>query len=277
MPTADPTTPAQPSADPKRPAMSAFLNETVLEVRHWTDRLFSFRCTRDPGFRFQAGQFAMIGLMVDGKPLMRAYSVASPPWEETLEFLSIKVQDGPLTSRLQNIQPGDTVLINRKPVGTLLLDNLLAGKRLWFLSTGTGLAPFMSLIREPEAYDRFEKVIVTHTVREVEELAYREYITKELPQNEFLGEMVREKLVYYPSVTREEFPNRGRITELMDSGRIYADLNFPPLSPEHDRVMLCGSPEMLADTRARLEALGMKEGSAHEPGHFVVEKAFVEK
>ncbi|MCR0983556.1 ferredoxin--NADP reductase [Roseomonas populi] len=257
--------------------MSAFHEAEVLEVRHWTDRLFSFRCTREPGFRFLAGQFAMIGLIVDGKPLMRAYSVASPPWEETLEFLSIKVQDGPLTSRLQNIKPGDTVLINRKPVGTLLLDNLLPGKNLWFLSTGTGLAPFMSLIREPEAYDRFEKVIVTHTVRDVEELAYREYITQDLMQHEFLGEMVREKLVYYPSVTRQDFPTRGRITELMDSGRIYADLGLPPLSPENDRVMLCGSPEMLADTKARLEALGMKEGSAHEPAHFVVERAFVDK
>jgi ferredoxin--NADP+ reductase len=269
--------PSKTGPDPKRPAMSAFLNETVLEVRHWTDRLFSFRCTRDPGFRFAAGQFAMIGLVVEGKPLMRAYSVASPPWEETLEFLSIKVQDGPLTSRLQSIQPGDTVLIGRKPVGTLLLDNLLAGKNLWFLSTGTGLAPFLSLIREPEAYDRFEKVIVTHTVREVEELAYRDYISQELAQHEFLGEMVRDKLLYYPTVTREEFVNRGRITEVIDSGRIFADLGLPPLSLENDRVMLCGSPEMLVDTRARLEALGMKEGSAHEPGHFVVERAFVDK
>lgn len=267
----------QTAADPKRPAMAAFHHAQVLEVRHWTDRLFSFRCTREPGFRFQAGQFAMIGLEVAGKPLLRAYSIASPPWDETLEFLSIKVQDGPLTSRLQTIQPGDTVLVNRKPVGTLLLDNLLPGERLWFLSTGTGLAPFMSLIREPEAYDRFGKVIVTHTVREVEELAYREYITKELMEHEFLGEMVRDGLLYYPSVTREDFVNRGRITELMESGRIFADLGLPPMSPESDRVMLCGSPEMLADTRARLEAMGMREGSAHEPGHFVVEKAFVDK
>ncbi|MFC0389737.1 ferredoxin--NADP reductase, partial [Muricoccus vinaceus] len=175
--------------------------------------LFSFRCTRDPGFRFEAGQFAMIGLMVNGKPLVRAYSMASPPWDETLEFLSIKVPDGPLTSRLQNIVVGDEVLIGRKPVGTLLLDNLLPGRNLWFLSTGTGLAPFMALIREPAAYDRFEKVIVTHTVREVKELAYRDYITQDLPQHELLGEMVRDKLVYYPSVTREEFPTRGRITE----------------------------------------------------------------
>jgi ferredoxin--NADP+ reductase len=266
-----------PTADPTRPAMTAFLTETVLEVRHWTDRLFSFRCTRDPGFRFAAGQFAMIGLMVNGKPLVRAYSMASPPWDETLEFLSIKVPDGPLTSRLQNIVVGDEVLIGRKPVGTLLLDNLLPGKNLWFLSTGTGLAPFMALIREPEAYDRFEKVIVTHTVREVKELAYRDYITKDLPRHEFLGEMIDGKLAYYPSVTREDFPTRGRITELMDSGRLYADLGLPPMSPEHDRVMLCGSPEMLADARIRLEAMGMREGSQHEPGHFVIEKAFVEK
>jgi ferredoxin--NADP+ reductase len=269
--------PSKTGPDPKRPAMSAFHEAEVLSVRHWTDRLFSFTCTREPGFRFAAGQFAMIGLVVEGKPLMRAYSVASPPWEETLEFLSIKVQDGPLTSRLQMIRPGDSVLINRKPVGTLLLDNLIPGRNLWFLSTGTGLAPFMSLIREPECYDRFEKVVVTHTVREVEELAYRDYITQELMQHEFLGEMVRDKLLYYPSVTREEFVNRGRITELLDSGKIFADLGLPPLSPENDRVMLCGSPEMLVDTKARLEALGMREGSAHEPGHFVVERAFVDK
>jgi len=271
MPTAD-----APAAH-GRPALTAFLSERVLDVRHWTDRLFSFRCTRDPGFRFEAGQFAMIGLMVNGKPLVRAYSMASPPWDETLEFLSIKVPDGPLTSRLQNIVVGDEVLIGRKPVGTLLLDNLLPGRNLWFLSTGTGLAPFMALIREPAAYDRFEKVIVTHTVREVKELAYRDYITQDLPQHELLGEMVRDKLVYYPSVTREEFPTRGRITELMDNGRLYSDLGLPPMSPEHDRVMLCGSPEMLVDARVRLEAMGMKEGSQHEPGHFVIEKAFVEK
>jgi ferredoxin--NADP+ reductase len=262
---------------PARPANAAFLTETVLEVRHWTDRLFSFRCTRDPGFRFAAGQFAMIGLMVNGKPLLRAYSVASPPWEETLEFLSIKVPDGPLTSRLQNIRPGDEVLIGRKPVGTLLLDNLLPGKTLWLLSTGTGLAPFMSLIREPEAYDRFERVVVTHTVRQVAELAYRDLITKELPAHEFLGEMIEGSLLYYPSVTREPFPVQGRITDLIRNGRIFADLGLPPLSPENDRVMLCGSPEMLADTRALLEGLGMKEGSQHEPGHYVIEKAFVEK
>ena len=261
---------------PARPN-AAFLEETVLSVHHWTDRLFSFRTTRDPGFRFQAGQFAMIGLAVEGRPLLRAYSMASAPWQEELEFLSIKVQDGPLTSRLQHLKEGDTLLVGRKATGTLLLDNLLPGRTLWFLSTGTGLAPFLSLIREPEAYDRFDRIVLCHTVREVAELACREMIEAELPEHEFLGEMVREKLVYYPSVTREPFRHQGRITDLIANGRLFSDLGLPPMSPEHDRVMLCGSPEMLADVKVLLEGRGFAEGSQHAAGHYVIEKAFVEK
>jgi ferredoxin--NADP+ reductase len=255
----------------------AFFGERVTWVHHWTDRLFSFRCTRDPSFRFVAGQFAMIGLMVDGKPLVRAYSVVSPPWEEELEFLSIKVQNGPLTSRLQHIQPGDTVLIGKKPTGTLLTENLLPGSTLWLLATGTGLAPFMSLIREPEVYERYERVVVCHTVREVKELAYRDTITEDLPRHEFLGEILAGKLLYYPSVTREPFPTQGRITTLIESGKVFSDLGLPPLSTERDRLMLCGSEAMNADVKAMLEARGFVEGSNNAPGTYVVEKAFVTK
>ncbi|MBX6742612.1 MAG: ferredoxin--NADP reductase [Acetobacteraceae bacterium] len=266
-----------PNSTAKPAVPAAFYGETVTWVHHWTDRLFSFRCTRDERFRFTAGQFAMIGLMVEGKPLVRAYSMVSAPWEEELEFLSIKVQNGPLTSRLQHIRPGDMVLIGRKPTGTLLIENLLPGKTLWLLATGTGLAPFMSLIREPEVYDRFERVVLVHTVREVKELAYHETISKELPAHEFLGEMVSGKLLYYPSVTREPFRNQGRITTLIESGRIFSDLGLPPLSTESDRVMLCGSEAMNADVSALLEARGFIEGSNSAPGTYVVEKAFVTK
>jgi ferredoxin--NADP+ reductase len=255
----------------------AFNGETVTWTHHWTDRLFSFRCTRDPGLRFVAGQFAMIGLMVEGKPLVRAYSMVSPPWDEELEFLSIKVQNGPLTSRLQHVQVGDTVLIGKKPTGTLLCENLLPGKTLWLLGTGTGLAPFMSLIREPDVYEHYEKVVLAHTVREVKELAYRELISRDLPAHEFLGEMLRGKLLYYPSVTREPFPTQGRITTLLESGQACRDLGLPPLSVERDRVMLCGSEAMNADMKALLEARGFTEGSNSTPGSYVVEKAFVTK
>lgn len=266
-----------PAAAPPPAIPAAFFGERVTWIHHWTDRLFSFRCTRDPGLRFVAGQFAMIGLMVAGKPLVRAYSMVSPPWDEELEFLSIKVPEGPLTSRLQHIQPGDTVLIGRKPTGTLLTENLLPGHTLWLLATGTGLAPFMSLIREPEVYDRFEKVVVCHTVRDVAELAYRDYISAELPQHEFLGEMLRDKLVYYPTVTRQAFPTQGRITTLIETGQVFADLGVPPLDPARDRVMLCGSEAMNADVKALLEARGFAEGSNHAPGSYVIEKAFVTK
>lgn len=251
--------------------------QTVLTVHHWTDRLFSFTVTRDPGFRFENGQFVMIGLMVNGKPLLRAYSVASANHEEQLEFLSIKVPDGPLTSRLQNIQPGDALLVGRKPTGTLLLHNLEAGRNLYFLSTGTGLAPFMSLIKDPEVYDRYEKVILVHGCRLVDELAYHDFILDDLPKDEFLGDMVAEKLVYYPTVTREDFRNRGRVTELLESGKLFADRNLPPLDPAQDRVMICGSEAMLAELVDMLKARNFAEGNSGEPGQYVIEKAFAEK
>jgi ferredoxin--NADP+ reductase len=256
--------------------MSNLNHEVVLSVRHWTDTLFSFTCTRDPSFRFLNGQFTMVGLPADeGRPLMRAYSLAAANYEETLEFLSIKVQDGPLTSRLQHLKVGDAILIGRKPTGTLIVDNLLPGKTLWLMSTGTGLAPFLSVIKDPDVYERFERVIVTHTCRFQSELAYREYISEHLPADEILGELIGGKLTYYPTVTREPFATRGRITDLIASGKLFADLNLPAFSEESDRVMLCGNPQMLKDTRALLERAGMTEGSHSTPGHFVVERAFV--
>ena len=257
--------------------MSAFQQEEVTEVRHWTDRLFSFKTTRSPSFRFKNGQFTMIGLEVNGKPLMRAYSLASPNYADELEFFSIKVADGPLTSKLQHLKVGDKVIVGQKPVGTLLLDNLLAGKNLYLLGTGTGLAPFLSLIRDPEAYERFERVVLMHGVREVAELAYSEMIQKLLPQDEFLGDDVRAKLIYYPTVTREPFKNRGRITELLGTENFAKEIGLPVLNPEHDRVMLCGSPEMIRDLAILLKDRGFKEGSSATPAHFVIEKAFVEK
>jgi ferredoxin--NADP+ reductase len=250
---------------------------TVLSVHHWTDRLFSFTTTRDPGFRYQSGQFAMIGLEVEGKPLMRAYSMVSAHYEDTLEFLSIKVQDGPLTSRLQHIVPGDTIVVGRKASGTLLAQNLIPGRRLYLLGTGTGLAPFMSIIKDPDVYERFEKVILVHGCRQVNELAYQDRISTELPANEFFGDIVSEKLMYFPTVTRESYRNQGRITDLMKSGELFAKLDLPPMSMEHDRFMLCGSPSMLKDTQAILEGRGFSEGNMSRPGHYVIERAFVEK
>lgn len=266
--------PLEPS---RTPILSAFHEATVLNVHHWTDRLFSFTCTREPSFRFQSGQFAMIGLKVDGKPLVRAYSMVSPHYDASLEFLSIKVQDGPLTSRLQHIRSGDTVLIGRKASGTLLMQNLLPGKRLYLFGTGTGLAPFMSLIRDPDAYERFEHVILVHGCRFRAELAYDEVIRTELPDNEFFGEQVATQLCYLPTVTREPFEREGRIPALIDSGRLAEDLAMPELSPDEDRVMLCGSPSMITSIREVLEARGFTEGNMSRPGSFVVERAFVEK
>ncbi len=251
--------------------------QRVLSVHHWTDRLFSFTTTRDASLRFENGQFAMIGLEVDGKPLLRAYSLASANYEDHLEFLSIKVPDGPLTSRLAHLRVGDIVLVGRKPTGTLLLDNLRPGRNLYLLATGTGLAPFMGLIKDPGAYERFERVILTHTVRRVGELAYVNHIRHELPRHEFLGEDIAAKLIYYPSVTREDFVTRGRITSLIESGKLFADLSLPPLDPAQDRVMICGSNEMLADTERMLVERGFDEGSSAAPGSYVVEKAFVER
>ncbi|UYH51553.1 ferredoxin--NADP reductase [Candidatus Kirkpatrickella diaphorinae] len=249
----------------------------VLSVHHWTDRLFTFTCTRDPGLRFENGQFTMIGIEVDGKPLLRAYSIASANYEEHLEFLSIAVEDGPLTSRLRHVKVGDTVLVGRKPVGTLLLDNLKLGRNLYFLSTGTGLAPFMSLIEDPECYERYEHVVLSHTVRVSAELAYMNLIRHDLPQHEFLGDYVTGQLKYYPAVTREDFEVRDRITTLIQSGKIFKDLDLPPLDPEHDRVMICGSPEMLADTEKLLISMGFEEGNMSHQGSYVVEKAFAER
>jgi ferredoxin--NADP+ reductase len=257
--------------------MSAFHREKVLSVHHWTDTLFSFRATRNSSFRFLNGQFAMIGLEVDGRPLLRAYSMASANHEDELEFFSIKVADGPLTSRLQKIREGDTILVGRKATGTLVQDNLLPGTTLYLLATGTGLAPFASIVKDPETYDRFDKVVLVHGCRQVAELAYGEALINELPRNEFFGDTVREKLVYYPTVTREPFHNRGRITDLIASGTLFRDVGLPPLDVASDRLMLCGSPPMLADLRTLLVERGFSEGNHSEPGHFVIEKAFVER
>ncbi|MBB1073577.1 ferredoxin--NADP reductase [Rhodoferax sp. 4810] len=257
--------------------MSAFLNETVLSVNHWTDRLFSFTTTRDQALRFSNGHFTMIGLRVDGKPLLRAYSIVSPNYEDHLEFLSIKVQDGPLTSKLQHIQVGDKIVVGKKPTGTLLIDYLLPGKNLYLFGTGTGLAPFLSIIRDPETYEKFEKVILVHGVREVAELAYNEYLTVELPDHEFLGEMVTAQMLYYPTVTREPFKNQGRITTLLETGKLQKDLGLPKFDPEYDRAMLCGSPALLKDMKHLLESRGFLEGNTTKPGDFVVERAFVEQ
>ncbi|HEU4708396.1 MAG TPA: ferredoxin--NADP reductase [Methylophilaceae bacterium] len=258
--------------------MSTFATERVLSVHHWNDSLFSFKTTRDPGLRFENGQFVMIGLQVDNRPLVRAYSVASPNYEEHLEFFSIKVPNGPLTSRLQHLKVGDEILVSRKPTGTLVIHDLKPGKHLYFLSTGTGLAPFMSLIQDIEVYDRFEKVVLVHGVRHVNELAYADFIEKELPNNEFFGEEVRNKLIYYPTVTREPFRNQGRLTNLINSGKLFEDIGLPPLDPAVDRVMICGSPHMLADTSALLDERGfVVSPRIGEPGDYVIERAFVEK
>jgi ferredoxin--NADP+ reductase len=256
--------------------MSAFIEERVLTVRHWTDRLFSFTTTRDAALRFSNGHFTMIGLRIDAKPLLRAYSIASPNYEDHLEFLSIKVEDGPLTSRLQHIQPGDTIVVGRKPTGTLVVDYLLPGKRLYLFSTGTGLAPFMSIIRDPESYEKFEQIILVHGVRTAGELAYHDVIVDHLPRHEFLGDMIASQLRYYPTVTREDFRNVGRIPDLIESGKLFADLDVPPLDAAHDRAMLCGRPAMLKDLRHLLEARGVAEGNTSRPGSFVIERAFAE-
>jgi len=257
--------------------MSAFHEEEVLSVHHWTDRLFSFKTTRDRALRFSNGHFTMIGLEDAGKKLLRAYSIVSPNYEDHLEFLSIKVPDGPLTSKLQHIRPGDRIIVGRKPTGTLLIDYLLPGKRLYLLSTGTGLAPFMSVIRDPETYERFEQIILVHGVREVEELAYHDYLIEHLPAHEFLGDLVTSKLRYYPTVTREEFVHMGRITELIESGKMFEDLGVPGLDPAVDRVMICGSPAMLKDLKGMLEGRGFEEGNTSTPGDFVIERAFAEQ
>ncbi|MDG1821037.1 MAG: ferredoxin--NADP reductase, partial [Methylophilaceae bacterium] len=227
--------------------MSKYSTERVLSVHHWNDNLFSFKTTRDPGLRFENGQFVMIGLEVDGLALTRAYSIASPNYDEHIEFFSIKVPNGPLTSRLQHLKVGDDLLVSRKPTGTLVIHDLKPAKNLYLLSTGTGLAPFMSLIQDIEVYDRFEKVILVHGVRNINELAYADFIENELPNNEFFGEEVRNKLIYYPTVTRESFRNQGRLTDLITSGKLFEDIGLPPTNPKDDRAMICGSPQMLKE------------------------------
>jgi ferredoxin/flavodoxin---NADP+ reductase len=258
--------------------MAAISTERVLTVHHWNNTVFSFTTTRDQALRFENGHFIMLGLQIDGKPLMRAYSIASANHEEHLEFLSIKVSDGPLTSRLQNIKPGDEVLVSRKPTGTLLLHDLKPGKRLYLLSSGTGLAPFMSIIKDPQTYERFEKVVLVHGVRYRSELAYRDYIEWELTHHEYLGELVRNQLIYFPTVTRERFRYQGRITSLIESGKLFTDIGMPPLSPATDRIMICGSPAMLADLSVLLDERGF-ELSPHigDPGDYVIERAFVSR
>jgi len=255
--------------------------QTVTQVRHWTDRLFSFRVTRPPSLRFRSGEFVMIGLLKgDGKPLLRAYSIASPSWDDELEFYSIKVQDGPLTSRLQHIQPGDQIILRPKPVGTLVHDALLPGKRLWFFATGTGIAPFASLLRDPQTYQDYDEVILTHTCRETGELAYGAELIETIRTDELLAELIgdgfADKLRYYPTTTREQSPKMGRITDLMRSGEVYADLGVTPLDPATDRAMVCGNLAFNLDIKELLEGYGLEEGANSKPAQYVVEKAFLD-
>ena len=250
--------------------------EEVLTVHHWNDTLFSFTTTRDPGFRFENGQFIMIGMEINGKPLMRAYSIASANYEEHMEFFSIKVQDGPLTQHLQKIKPGDKLLMSKKPTGTLLVDALKPAKHLYLLATGTGLAPFMSVIKDPEVYERFDKIILVHGVRHVHDLAYREMFENELPNDEIFGEWYREKFIYYPTVTREEFRNQGRVTDLMKSGKLFEDIGLPPMNKDDDRVMLCGSMPFNAEVSAILDDFGLTVSPRMGvQADYAVERAFV--
>ena len=258
--------------------MSKYSTEKVLSVHHWNDRLFSFKTTRQQGLRFENGQFVMIGIEVEGRPLTRAYSMASPNYEEHLEFFSIKVPNGPLTSRLQYLKVGDDLLVSRKPTGTLIIHDLRPGKNLYLLSTGTGLAPYMSLIQDIEMYERFEKIILVHGVRTVNELAYADFIENELPNNEFFGEEVKNKLIYYPTVTQEDFRNQGRLTNLIKSGKLFTDIGLPPINPKEDRAMICGSAEMLKDTKELLDSLGLEVSPRiGQLGDYVIEHAFVER
>lgn len=262
---------------PEKPAKPHLPDaQTVTAVHHWTDRLFSFRVTRPRSLRFRSGEFVMIGLLGDnGKPLLRAYSIASPAWDDELEFYSIKVPDGPLTSKLQHIKVGDEIILRPKPVGTLVHDALLPGSRLWLLATGTGFAPFASLLREPETWEKYGQVIMMHTCREVAELEYGKALVEGLAGDPLIGEMVAGKLHYYPTTTREPFPTMGRITDNLTSGKVFADLGLAPMDPEEDRAMVCGSLAFNHDVKAVLENFGLREGANSEPQEFVVEKAFV--
>jgi len=262
-------------------------SQTVTEVRHWTDRLFSFRVSRPASLRFRSGEFVMIGLMGDPdpktgkqKPLLRAYSIASPSWDEELEFYSIKVQDGPLTSRLQHIQPGDQIILRPKPVGTLVHDALLPGKRIWFFATGTGFAPFASLLRDPQTYEDYDEIIITHTCREVGELTYGAELIDSIRNDDMLAELIgdgfADKIRYYPTTTREDSPKMGRITDLMRSGALFDDLGVPPLSPDTDRAMICGNLAFNLELKELFEDYGLVEGANSKPQHYVVEKAFLD-
>lgn len=249
--------------------------QTVLDIHHWTDELFSFRLTRPPEFRFRSGEFVMLGMMDGAKPLLRAYSIASPSWDDGLDFYSIKVQDGPLTSRLQHIKPGDQILLGKKPTGTLVLDALKPGKRLYLLSTGTGAAPFASILREPETYEKFDEVVLTHTCRNVADLDYSAKVVDDLKDDPLVSDVAPGRVTFYPSTTREAFRTSGRITDLISSGKFFEDIGFNAFNPETDRAMICGSTPMIADTKTLLEQAGLEEGSNAKPGEYVVEKAFV--
>lgn len=265
---------AAPASAPVKPHLPDAAR--VTSVTHWTDRLFSFRVERPRTLRFRSGEFVMIGLLGEnGKPLLRAYSIASPAWDEELEFYSIKVPDGPLTSRLQHIKVGDEIILRPKPVGTLVHDALLPGKRLWFLATGTGIAPFASLMREPETYEKYDQVIMMHTCREVAELEYGRRLVESLKDDPLIGDLVGDKLLYYPTTTREPFPYMGRVTDNLSSGKVFADLGLPPMNPKTDRAMVCGSLAFNVDVKAILEGFGLREGANSEPLEYVVEKAFV--
>ncbi|MFT6390081.1 MAG: ferredoxin--NADP+ reductase [Cellvibrionaceae bacterium] len=256
--------------------MAKLIEETVTDIHHWNDTLFSFKTTRGNSFRFENGHFVMLGLELGDRPLTRAYSIASANYEEELEFLSIKVPDGPLTSELQKITIGDKILLSTKSTGTLTADHLLPGKHLYLISTGTGLAPFMSIIRDPQIYERYDKVILTHGVRTVSELAYQQYITEELPKNEFFGDEVKQKLIYYPTVTREKYSHNGRLTDLMATGRLFKDIDLPQPNLDDDRFMICGSPSMLKDICSILDKAEFKESRHGQQAHYVIERAFVE-
>jgi ferredoxin--NADP+ reductase len=260
-----------------RPLAPGLRRERVLSITHYTDKLFSFRTTRAPSFRFQSGQFAMIGLETETRPLLRAYSITSAVYDDHLEFFSIKVPNGPLTSRLQHIKVGDDIVVNGKPTGTLLLTNLKPGKRLWLFATGTGFAPFASVLRDPETYETFDTIIAVEGCREVAELEFATNVVTEVRQHEYLGEAATGKLLYYATVTREPFHHHGRIPDLIASNKLTADLGIAPFGTEEDRVMMCGNPQMLADLKTLMQARGFTEGSSGEPGEFVIEKAFVEK
>ncbi len=274
-----PVTHAAGAATPvKTPALPDA--QTVTAVKHWTDRLFSFRVTRPQALRFRSGEFVMIGLLGDnGRPLLRAYSIASPAWDDELEFYSIKVQDGPLTSKLQHIQPGDQIILRPKPVGTLVHDALLPGTRIWFFATGTGFAPFASLLREPETYENYDEVIITHTCRDVAELDYGRELIENLRHDEMMIELLGaenlDKIRYYPTTTREESPKMGRITTRLKDGTVFSDLGITPIAPETDRAMVCGSLGFNKDLKDILEGFGLREGANSDPKEYVVEKAFV--